>query len=373
MLLKAEQHGLLPVKCGSGLDVAAAERALRDQWAAHASSSEEALLRERALNLLVVAEGARGLERAQAALEEVMVSHPCRVLCLVLLPDAPARTTETYVAARCALERGKGEATDRKRLCGEQIVLAASADAQLELMSAAAALVSSDLPTFAWWRAEPRLDGEFFARLSELCDRIILDLALARDAKRHLHAIARLVPALEETAIVDLEWARTLDWRASLAECYDVARGREAIQNARHVRITCAPRPGTSPAPQAALLAGWLVSRLGWRTDERQRQIRTASGALNLFFSWRHEAAHVEPGSLTGIEFEAASGTKLTLRLAPDGKHIETLASENAIERTVRCDDRSEACLLRRELTDLARDVVYEQAVCAASAICEFQ
>ncbi|MER3428970.1 MAG: hypothetical protein C4334_12945 [Pyrinomonas sp.] len=371
MVLKAEQHGLRPVKSGFGFDVAAAERALRDQWAAHASSSEEALLRERALNLLVIVEGADSLERAQAALEELMVSHPCRALCLVLLPDAPARTTETYVAARCALAQGKSEAATRRHLCGEQIVLVASADAQLELISAAAALVSSDLPTFAWWRAEPCLDGEFFARLSEMCDRIILDLAMARDAKRHLRAIARLVPTLEETAITDLEWTRTLDWRASLAECYDVAHGREAIQCAQHIKITCVPRHNMNLVPQAALLAGWLISRLEWRVDEQQRQILAPSGAVRFSFDRQQETARVEPGSLTSIEFEAESGAKLSLRLTPDGEHIETVASESVIGRTIRCTDRSETCLLQRELTELARDAIYERAVVATSAICD--
>lgn len=369
MVLDDARYGLWPIHEGPGLNVAAVENALRRLWTEHATNGEEALLRGRALNLIVWMEDEAGFDETQAALDEIIIAHPCRALFLLINSDAPSRTARAYIAARCVRAEARSP-----RLCGEQILFIANPDLQAELLSAVAVLLYSDLPTFLWWKGAS-CDDEIFYKLCELSDRAIVDSSLSRKLHDQFRSLDRLLrdKTLDEVVLSDLEWARINEWRATLAESYDTLSGRAAIRHARTVSIEHTPFKGERSSPQALLFAGWLASRLKWRlitptgpsllfdADDRRIELRLR----------QNEAQGIEPGRLTAVEFMAGAEPSLRISVSESGGHIETRISGRKSNHVARCDDRSEGCLMRRELEELGRDHVYEQALSSALEILE--
>jgi glucose-6-phosphate dehydrogenase assembly protein OpcA len=166
-------------------------------------------------------------------------------------------------------------------------------------------LVLPDLPVFLRWRGRPAFGRPAFEQLVDVVDRLVVDSREWDDVRE---CYPELVPYFERVAISDIVWGRTLRWRRAIAELWPGVRSAAEL----HVR---------GPLPEAMLVRGWLVSRLG-------RDV-----------ALRHEPAeHIE-------------------LLAIDGQ--EVVARE---ERTSASD------LLSNELDRFSRDEVYELAVAAARA-----
>ena len=115
---------------------------------------------------------------------------------------------------------------------------------------------------------------------------------------------SELSDVVDRVAVSDIEWARTYDWRVKLADCWPGITEQE-------IRVH-------GPRAQAALLRGWLASRL-------RRTIRP-----------------VETAGELGVRL---GGEEL-------GQPHEPV--------------RSSSQLLSAELDHFARDRVYEDAVLAA-------
>lgn len=158
-----------------------------------------------------------------------------------------------------------------------------------------------DLPVFLRWRGQPPFGKPEFEQMVGVSDRLIVD---STEWPGLTGAYARLAGSFERVAISDLAWARTLRWRAGLADLWP------GIKKARTLRVA-------GPRAEALLLRGWLRSRL-------RRDLRL-----------RHEAA----SSLERVEV--------------DGEPVETPRGLAA----------SASDLLSDQLELFARDPVYEAAV----------
>jgi glucose-6-phosphate dehydrogenase assembly protein OpcA len=105
-------------------------------------------------------------------------------------------------------------------------------------------LLVPGLPVFLRWRGRPPFGETEAEQLIEVCDRLIYDSKEWPDTPQ---AYAEL--PFERTACSDIAWRRTEPWRGALASLWP------RVGDVRSVRVR-------GPVAEAALLAGWLRSRL---------------------------------------------------------------------------------------------------------------
>ena len=188
-----------------------------------------------ALTLVVVTDE-KHVAEAETAATRAAAQHPCRLLLVVRRrPDAPEPRLDAEVLIGDRL--GPGEA----------VVMRMYGRLALHAESVVLPLLAPDTPVVTWWDGEP---PELIAHdpLGVTAGRRITDCAAAADPLGALHQRARdYVPG-----DTDLSWARSTLWRGLLASAFDSVRGRPT-------GATVVAEPGS---PTAALLAGWLRSRL---------------------------------------------------------------------------------------------------------------
>jgi glucose-6-phosphate dehydrogenase assembly protein OpcA len=160
-------------------------------------------------------------------------------------------------------------------------------------------LAVSDLPVFLRWRGEPPFGAAHWDQLVDVADRLVVDSS-EWDELRY----RELSEVFERSAVSDIEWARTFDWRVKLAGLWPGIREQE-------IRVR-------GPRAEAALLRGWLASRL------------------------RRTMRPIEPAGELGVRL---GGEELRAPNEPA---------------------RSSSELLSAELDRFGRDRVYEEAVLAA-------
>jgi RNA polymerase sigma factor (sigma-70 family) len=163
-----------------------------------------------------------------------------------------------------------------------------------------------DLPVFLRWRGQPPFGTTELEQLVGVSDRLIVDSIEWPGLPR---AFARLADTFERIAVSDLAWARTLWWRAGLADLWP------GIKKARTLQVT-------GPRAEALLLRGWLRSRL--RRDFRLRH---------------EEASSLERVEVDGEPVEAARG----LAMSPSdllSDQLELFVRDPLYEPpSARCDD----------------------------------
>jgi hypothetical protein len=237
------------------------------------------------------------LDAAERTLEGLAERHPSRTL--ILVPTTGSGDKDAGGGLRASLSVrcfGEGDSA----ACGEVIELQldeqrASAPASLVLP-----LAISDLPVFVRWRGEPPFGSAPWADLVGVADRVIVDSS-EWDELRY----RELAQVFEETAVSDIAWARTYDWRLALAERWPAISEQEILIQ--------------GPRAEATLVRGWLSARLGLTLPAVE-----PAGELSVI--------------LDGDPVEAPHG--------------ETLSPSD---------------LLSEELDRFARDGIYEEAVRAAA------
>ncbi|MBV9211428.1 MAG: glucose-6-phosphate dehydrogenase assembly protein OpcA [Acidobacteria bacterium] len=367
------------------LDVQAVEDELNELWmqSAGESASEEegAMLRARVLNLMALVASEEDLSEVNGLLLDVAEAHPCRALLMYADAAGEDKDIEMEVSSRCKIESGAGG----RHLCCEQVTLRASGRFAVELPSAAAPLLISDLPSFLWWRAAPHFESELFKNLRSSADRVVIDSATFLNPYEDLRRLASFLSLgrKERESLSDLNWARLTPWRALVAGFYDAPQHREALSRLSRVRVEyIALKDNDDIAPKALLLAGWLASRLGWRASASPPQLVNGARLFSLeqdgraivceFVPAEHTA--VAPGGLARVELMTESEPQVSFiaMRAEDSRELKTQEATNEDTQTTRvvaCADASEAQLLSGELGLLSRDRIYEEAVAQAAAI----
>jgi hypothetical protein len=234
------------------------------------------------------------LDAAERVLAGMAERHPSRTVILVPRPDDDDGGLDAQLSVRCF---PIGEST----VCGEVIELSLRGNRSLAPASIVLPLVISDLPVFLRWRGEPPFGQTQWQQLVEVADRVIVDSSEWSELR-----YAELTGVFEQTAVSDIAWARTDDWRIALA-------GRWPAIQEQEIEIR-------GPRAEAALVRGWLASRLG------------------------RELPPVEPAGELGVRL--------------DGEEVPSPHDQPL----------SPSDLLSAELDRLARDRIYEGAVAGAAA-----
>jgi Glucose-6-phosphate dehydrogenase subunit len=176
------------------------------------------------------------LDAAERVLDGLRERHPSRTVLLVPRPgqedgiDAELSVRTFSVGQRC--------------VAGEVIQLALRGDRCRAPASIVLPLAISDLPVFVRWRGEPPFGETQWDQLVGVADRVIVDSSEWAELR-----YAPLAEAFSRTAVSDIAWARTGLWRVVLADRWPAIAEQE-------ISIR-------GPRAEAALLRGWLVSRLG--------------------------------------------------------------------------------------------------------------
>ena len=233
---------------------------------------------------------------ARETLAGLAERHPSRTL--LLFPREDGRDElEADVSLQCfALPEVE------RTVCTEVIEVRLHGDRANAPASVVLPLTLPDLPVFLRWRGQPPFGDDRFEQLLDVVDRLVVDSREWPDAPA---CYAKLVGIFERVAVSDIVWTRTLRWRRAFAERWPFE------PEELHV---------VGPEPEAALLAGWLRSR------------------LDRAVALRHEPAdRIERLELDGVPMHA------------------------------REDRMSASDLLSHELDRFSRDEVYEAAARAAS------
>jgi hypothetical protein len=236
-------------------------------------------------------------QAADRVLEGLGARVPSRTI--LLHPDPASRTNQ--IDAEIEHECFPGGGHD---VCAEIIRIWLRGRTARAPASIVVPLQIPDLPVFLRWRGRPSFGRPELEQLLGVSERLIVDSGEWASGTGFSRSLKRLVELFDRIAVSDLAWARTLPWRAAIADLWP------GIKKARTIQVT-------GPRAEALLLRGWLRSRL-------RREVRL-----------RHEDSR----SLAEVEVD---DTPVLVRHAPP---------------------LSASDLLSEQLEQYGRDPVYEAAV----------
>lgn len=364
----------------SGIDVGKLEKELAAMWQSAqdeaGAATEAGMTRVCVLNLIVYAAHHEDRAQIDQALDEVTAQTPSRALLLVADRDAADAKLEAYVSTRCQTS-SKGV----KQVCGEQVTVEASGAVIETVSTAIEPLLVPDVPVFLWWKDIPHYEDKLFNRLIELSDRVVIDSLAFDHPHEDLLRLAEMLRTNPQLMLVsDINWGRMTAWRTLLASFWDVAEYRPLLDQIDSISVEYDP-PDVSPneiAGQAALLVGWLASRLGWQFTGEGPRVEGVN---------KHFSAQALGGRTVNVEFRAAvdrdgydgllasvtlrAGTaEFSVGMNEAGTKLETearLGETRQIERVLAYEQKSEGQRLSRELGFRMRDKIYEDTVAAAA------
>lgn len=270
-----------------------------------------------ALTLVVITDE-KDVPEAETAATTAAAAHPCRVLIVVRRRvDADDRLdAEVQVGGRLGTN--------------EAVVMRMYGRLTLHAESVVLPLLASDAPVVTWWHG-PAPERLAHDALGVLAGRRITDCAAADDALHELRQRAEDYAAGD----TDLAWTRTTPWRALLASAFD-----DSPASVESVEVQA--EAGNA---SAALLGGWLGSRLGVRSE-----IVESRG----------------PG-ITATEIRLSGGEELRID-RPDG-HVATLSRTRRPERQLPLRRRDLGDLIAEELRRLDADEPYAEALAEATGV----
>jgi glucose-6-phosphate dehydrogenase assembly protein OpcA len=362
-------------------DVAAVEEKLAELWSqttAELEDDESTVLRARVANLMVFVSNDAALKEVADWMQSLTAAHPGRVLLLLGDRTAPDRDIEMSVMSLCQTDKRTGA----KRLCGEEVTLKAQGKFVIELPSAAAPLLVSDLSTFLCWRDVLELSDPVLKKLLTATDRLVIDSVQFASPAEELIKTSELFEeeTYGEIAISDLNWERLTLWRALLADFYDVPAYQPWLDKivSVHIDFVAPEFGGPSVAPQALLIVGWLASRLGWTINRQNKEPRlefTSAHQRTITVEFNNAKGEGRnPGRLVHIELRSnhESPASFVVTRSKDNRHILAEAHiESDVQRgrLLPVRNRSTAQLLAREMEILSCDRVYQEAVAQAVKI----
>jgi glucose-6-phosphate dehydrogenase assembly protein OpcA len=342
-----------PVSDGTlGEVVARVESELAAFWAAPDESLGRSVAKVRAATMtLVVATASEHVDGLRTQVRELAASHPSRALIFTVDGRIPGWDVRTDVDAVCEL--GGPVA-----LCHDRVEIALGALAAGRAGSIVRALALPEVPRVV--ELGPGAPRSLADALVASADRLILDSDALPAAR--LAELARATAA----PIADRGWVRSFTWRELVARAFDGAAPAARAVTRVEVRRTPSPR-----AEPAAMLFGWLASRLGWRFEGRRRARDAAGRSVELVVG-DDARADVAPGALTAVALDTVvDGRRLSLRVerADDPSSVRWSTTGARVEaHEHRLGFRDEAWVLAKAIDPGAQDRVVRDALLAGAA-----
>jgi glucose-6-phosphate dehydrogenase assembly protein OpcA len=336
------------------------------------------------MNLISAARSRRDAARIRQTIASLEEIHPSRATILYSDPSGPIDPAAGLDVQIDLMEQTS--ARGRPATVFECITIDVSSENEAQLASIASPLLMPDLPDVLWWATDPTDTSQLFTELVDVCDRLIVDSAMAVHTAGGLHNLRGFVDGpREEVALGDLAWARLSPWRRLTTQFFDVPGTVPVLDLIDEVSVTYGNSAHQWSGFSGALLyAGWLGSRLGWKTPGELLPVR---GDPNV---WRATLRAGSAGQQREVSVTLrptarplAASTLLDVRLAADGGKaavfkIDRLDEDEistssdmpgtaSIVRTVFTPLPTEADLLAEQLRAFSRDPVFEAAMIFAA------
>jgi glucose-6-phosphate dehydrogenase assembly protein OpcA len=343
------------------------ERELARMWKpVDAEGAEGPATRACLSNLVIDLPGAAACPRARDLLVALGRRFPSRMIILVRRSgEAPPRLSAS-VTAVC-----HRPAAGAPPVCCEQIILDSAGDRLDIIRGAVLPLLVPDVPVILVLSG---VEGRPVAAvLAELADRAVFDSRPA--APSDLSAITEVLEGRPSLAVDDMAWRATAGMRRAISDIFDDPAARPLLRELRSVEVRYAPLAGAGAAGKgaaaAAFLAGWLLSRLGWRFEARF----DASGGLGSILARDGRAVRVvlQPreggpaGEIASLRLEARIGgreARLEASSAAGILRIEAEAGDLCVvPRTMALGARSDADLLGEALEHTTHQGIFRGAL----------
>lgn len=320
-------------------------------------AENEAYVPARVLNLVCVVDRKWSGEIANR-LRGVGRYHPSRTIVCAVEPGRTTLTATANVASDTHPDQSEFAATR------ESVIVEVGPQHIPHLNSIVDPLVITDLPTVLW---SPHGHPEAVDALLGLAQVVLLD---SIDEPEVDVALRRARELCERAYVVDLAWLRSTPWRERVAAAFDPSETRPQLGQLSALTIRHHPVSVVA----AMLLAGWLASRLGWRTSPLishatswSGQLRAARGEVKLTL----EAVPQDVRGLAGLSLETARGDYLSLDRGPGGLHaVRRDPKGHERQWTIMGASRGEPGILGEGIRQaLLRDPTYQPALSAACAM----
>jgi glucose-6-phosphate dehydrogenase assembly protein OpcA len=325
------------------------------------------LVRASVSNLVVVCHDRAASRQALAAVERLGQRAPSR--CVVLIAEPPSGREGVRSWAR-VVQRHPDVGPE---VFWDEVVVQTTVPPQ-HLVAVVLPLLLPELPVFTWWTGTPPYDGEVFAEITEVSDRLVVDSAAFSDPPADLVRLARAATTLRP-ALSDCVWGRLTPWREMLAAPFDGPPLRGA-----HDRIRSAEVEAVEPTAGLELV-GWLASRLGWELDQVHLDADPVSDTW--LARWATPGGTCQTrvttslgaGTLTkaALEVDGDDGPASIRVEAPPGHLVTTVTvpGQHRMRRRVGLPSATDPIGLAGELQQFGRDRIFEAALRSAAALAE--
>jgi glucose-6-phosphate dehydrogenase assembly protein OpcA len=330
--------------------VARVEAELGAFWAATTDENGATKARAATMNFVVVSAPAE-VAVLRAAIEDLAQTRAGRVFLMTVDGRLAPWDVESDVSAVCHKE---GETV----VCYDRIELHFGAMAAVRAPSVLSALSLSEVQTIV--EIGKGAPGTLADGLARAADRVIVDSAHT--------AVTRIADLAQKTAapLADRDFVRTFSWRDMVARFFDEAPGAE-----RAVGRVEIERTTVDHHDPAALLLGWLSSRLGWRFESATRALDAHGMPIEILVRAPESGAGLGTGEMASIRLIAAI----------DGRPLFCACERKAGERVVRWSlsgprssrhehplgFRDEGWVLGKAIDSVEADRVYRATVIAAA------
>ena len=343
--------------------------------AAHQREQAATVARASVVNIVVIATREVHALRAARTARELAMRHPSRAV--IVLLDRHGEGAPPKVELHAQLP-----SMDRfDQVHYEQILVRARGQVDARIGSVIVPLLVPDLPVFVWWTGTPPVGERHFEDIVALADRLVVDSADLARPELMLPELGRLcILGAKHCAVTDLNWARLTPWRELITQDFDVPAWREWLGDIDGLRVGFAvDADGRDLHPsQALLLIAWMASRLGWRATDPMApseagghlfSMRRADGErVRIRIRPRFEMGMAE-GDVSGVRIQARRGER-TAEFYLSGYErpgyatsIVRIDGRVVAERIVPLSRTDVVDLLEEELTILASDRIYEEAL----------
>lgn len=327
--------------------VAAVERELSGLWAA---PKEGAAPRVRASTMnLVVVSAKTEIERLRADTDALGATHAGRAFLVWVDGRLPPWDLSTEVSGICRAESGSD-------VCSDRVEVGFGISAATRAPSVIGALALSQVPVVV--EVGVGATNSLVDSLVALADRVVVDSSFTPPTR--IDHLATLAGA----AVADRNFVRTFTFRDLIARLFD--GDLSLLPRIRSVEIE---RTGGFSVDPAAMMLGWVASRLGWSFTSREHATDAADGhvAVRLRDAKRPKLG---PGELVAIRFtiEGADGPlNLAVERLEDRPRVLCVhGAEGEHEHPL--GFRDETWVLIKALDDRNIDEVYRAAVRSAAA-----